>query len=81
MIQLSAYGSLGGIEINHKTQVLDTESHPIPGLYAAGTDTCDIYAGTYLYRLPGNTMGYAVNTGRMAGEYASAFIKKERETL
>jgi len=81
VIQLSAYGSLGGIEINHKTQVLDTENHPIPGLYAAGTDTCDIYAGTYLYRLPGNTMGYAVNTGRMAGEYASAFIKKERETL
>ena len=74
VIALSAYGSLGGIKINYKTQVI-TEAHkPIPGLYAAGTDTCDIYAGTYLYKLPGNTMGYAVNTGRIAGENAADYI-------
>ena len=77
VIALSAYGSLGGITINYKTQVLDPDSRPIKGLYAAGTDTCDIYAGTYLYKLPGNTMGYAVNTGRMAGEYAAKHCKKQ----
>ncbi|MCD8324995.1 MAG: FAD-binding protein, partial [Clostridiales bacterium] len=73
-IALSAYGSLGGIKINYKTQVLDEDDRAIPGLFAAGTDVCDIYAGTYLYKLPGNTMGFAVNTGRMAGEYASDYL-------
>lgn len=74
VIALSAYGSLGGIKINYKTQVLDKNYNQIPGLFAAGTDVCDIYAGTYLYKLPGNTMGFAVNTGRMAGEYAADYI-------
>ena len=76
VVKLSAYGSLGGIQINHKTQVLDPDYKPIKGLYAAGTDTCDIYAGTYLYKLPGNTMGYAVNTGRMAGANVAKYINK-----
>ena len=45
----------------------------IPGLYAAGTDVCDLYAGTYYYYFPGNTMGFAINSGRMAGEYAARY--------
>lgn len=76
MIKLAgrAYGSLGGIKINYKTQVLDRENRPIPGLYSAGTDACDIYNGTYLYLLPGNTMGFAINTGRIAGERAAEYL-------
>jgi fumarate reductase flavoprotein subunit len=70
-----AYGSLGGIKINHKTEVLDKNWDAIPGLYAAGTDACTIYGDSYVFVLPGNTMGFALNTGRMAGEHASACIK------
>jgi fumarate reductase flavoprotein subunit len=66
-----AYGSLGGIKVNHKLQVLTGDYKIIPGLYAAGSDACEIYNGTYYFYLPGNTMGFAVNTGRMAGEYAA----------
>lgn len=69
-----AYGSLGGIEVNYKFQVISTEGKPIPGLYASGTDTCDIYGDTYLFVLPGNTMGYAVNSGRLAAESAVEFL-------
>jgi fumarate reductase flavoprotein subunit len=68
-----AYGSLGGIKINYKLEVLTDACEIIPGLYGAGTDVCDIYAGTYLYYLPGNTMGFAINTGRMSGEYAAKY--------
>ncbi len=75
MLSGRAYGSLGGIKINYKTQVLDTENKPIPGLYAAGVDACDIYNGTYLYLLPGNTMGFALNTGRIAAERAAQYIE------
>jgi fumarate reductase flavoprotein subunit len=70
-----AYGSLGGIKINHKTEVIDKKWKKIPGLYAAGTDACAIYGDTYVFILPGNTMGFALNSGRIAGEQASQFIK------
>ena len=34
---------LGGVKINHKTQVLTQEAKVIPGLYCAGTDACNIF--------------------------------------
>lgn len=71
----SAYGTLGGIKINHRTEVLNKEWKKIPGLYAAGTDACTIYGDSYVFTLPGNTMGFALNTGRIAGENAAAFAK------
>ncbi len=71
----AGYGSLGGIKINYKTEVLDKEWSPIPGLYASGTDACNIYGDTYVFQLPGNTMGFAITTGRMAAEHAAAYIK------
>ena len=70
----SAYGSLGGIKINYKTEVLDKEWKKIPGLYAAGTDACTIFGDSYVFVLPGNTMGFALNTGRIAGENAVKYI-------
>jgi len=70
-----AYGSLGGIKINHKTEVLNKQWKPIPGLYAAGTDACSIYGDSYVFILPGNTMGFAVNSGRIAGENAAAYAQ------
>jgi fumarate reductase flavoprotein subunit len=70
-----AYGSLGGIKINYKTEVLNRDWKRIPGLYAAGTDACSIYGDTYVFILPGNTMGFALNSGRIAGENAAEYIK------
>lgn len=70
----SAYGTLGGIKINAKTEVIDKNWNVIPGLYAAGTDACAIYGDSYVFVLPGNTMGFAINTGRMAGENAADYI-------
>ena len=70
-----AYGSVGGIKINHRTEVLDKNWEKIPGFYAAGSDACSIYGDSYVFVLPGNTMGFAVNTGRIAGENASEYIK------
>jgi len=70
------YGSLGGIKINYKTEVLDENDQVIPGLYAAGTDANSIYGDTYPFALSGNTSGFAYNTGRIAGENAVAYIKQ-----
>lgn len=73
-----AYGTLGGIKINHRTEVLTPNFEPIPGLYAAGTDTCTIYGDSYMFLLPGNSMGYCLNTGRMAGENIAAYLGAEK---
>lgn len=67
------YGTLGGIKINCNAEVLDKAWEKIPGLYAAGTDTCAIYGDSYMFLLPGNTMGYCINTGRFAGENAAEY--------
>jgi fumarate reductase flavoprotein subunit len=71
----SGYGSFGGIKINHRTEVLDKNWNVIPGLYAAGTDACSIYGDSYAFILPGNTMGFAINTGRIAGENALKYVR------
>jgi len=73
---VGAYGTLGGIKINHRTEVLTKNDDIISGLYAAGNDANTIYADTYIYPLPGNTLGFALNSGRIAGENASNYIHK-----
>lgn len=72
-----AYGSLGGIKINYRTEVLNKQWETIPGLYAAGTDACSIYGDSYVFILPGNTQGFAINTGRIAGENASEYVRSQ----
>jgi len=74
-IMPSGYGSLGGIKINSKTEVLTEDFEVIKGLYAAGTDACTIYGDSYVFILPGNTMGFALNSGRIAGENALDYIE------
>jgi fumarate reductase flavoprotein subunit len=66
----------GGIKTNYKTEVLTKDFEVIPGLYAAGIDAaCNIYSDTYPFILPGNAMGFAINSGRIAGENAVEYIK------
>jgi len=73
----SGYGTLGGIKINDNAEVIDNNWNPVPGLFACGTDTCTIYGDSYMFLLPGNTMGYCLNTGRFAGESAAAYCDEE----
>ncbi|RCX16028.1 fumarate reductase flavoprotein subunit [Anaerobacterium chartisolvens] len=70
------YGSLGGIKINYRTEAVTNDFQVIAGLYAAGTDACSIYGDSYVFVLPGNTMGFALNSGRMAGENAVEYLLK-----
>ena len=76
-ISIGAYGSLGGILIDSDLRVLTEDHIPIPGLYGAGSDVNDIYDGSYVFTFPGNTMGFALNSGRMAGENAADFIEND----
>lgn len=73
----AGYGSLGGVKTNDKMEVLDPSGIKIPGLYASGTDACNIYGDSYCFFLPGNTMSFAVNSGRMAGYNAIDFMDSD----
>ena len=73
----AGYGSLGGVKTNDKMEVLDSSGIKISGLYASGTDACNIYGDSYCFFLPGNTMSFAVNSGRMAGYNAVDFLDSD----
>lgn len=70
----AGYGSLGGIDVNDNMEVLDARGIVIPGLYASGTDACNIFGDSYCFYMPGNTMGFAINSGRMAGYNAIDYM-------
>ncbi|HUM84583.1 MAG TPA: FAD-dependent oxidoreductase [Lachnospiraceae bacterium] len=76
-IRPGGYGTVGGIRINENCEACDSEFEPIPGLYAAGADACNIYDDSYMFLLPGNSMGFAVNTGRIAGMEAADYIAED----
>jgi fumarate reductase flavoprotein subunit len=69
-------GTVGGIKINFRTEVLDRERAPIPGLYVAGNDAGGLYGDTYDAVKAGLTLGFAVNSGIIAAENALKFIGK-----
>ena len=70
-----AYGTVGGVRINRNCEVLDSNGEPIPGLYSAGSDANIIYGDSYNFKLPGNTMGFAINSGRIAGMSMAEYIE------
>jgi fumarate reductase flavoprotein subunit len=73
---VGAYGSLGGVLINHKAEVMTDDYKVIQGLYCVGTDACNIFGDSYPFILSGNTMGFCLNSGRIAGENAAAGIEQ-----
>jgi len=63
--------TIGGIKINEHMEVLDKKDNPIWGLYAAGVDTGGWESETYCCVLSGSAFGFAINSGRIAGENAA----------
>ncbi len=63
--------TMGGVEINTNTEVLDTKGNVIPGLYAAGEVTGGIHGNN---RLGGNALDDIIVFGRIAGQNAAANV-------
>ena len=64
--------TLDGLRINEKMEVLDTESRPIPGLYAAGNDSGGFFANNYPELVVAVAAGRTVTFGRLAGKNAAS---------
>ncbi len=68
-------GTMGGIKINHKTEVIDKKGKVIPGLYAVGFDAAGMWGDSYSIKdSSGAAAGFAVNSGRIAGKNALRFV-------
>jgi fumarate reductase flavoprotein subunit len=62
-------GTLGGIKINHRTEVIDKKDNVIPGLYAGGLDAGGMWGDSYCIKASsGLCAGFATNSGRIAGK-------------
>jgi len=70
-------GTMGGIKINGKAEVLDKKDAVIPGLYAAGFDAGGMYGDSYPMKCSsGLASAFALNSGRIAGKNALRFLSK-----
>ena len=69
-------GTMGGVKINHRTEVVDQYGSPIAGLYAVGLDAGGLHAESYSMRdTSGIASAFAVISGRVAGENAAKYLK------
>ena len=74
----SSLGTLGGIKANERFEVVTQDETPIRGLYAAGNDVGGMYGDSYDLLMAGSTVGFAVNSARIAVESADAYIKETK---
>ncbi len=72
------HGTVGGIKINYRMEVMDKKDRPIPGLYSAGSDTGGWEGDTYCLDLSGSTFAFAISSGRIAGENAQRYVERRR---
>ena len=66
--------TLGGLKITTDMEVVSTQNEVIPGLYACGADACGSMFNRVYVSYEGVTMGWAMTSGRLAGEGAAAYI-------
>ncbi|EEB05204.1 fumerate reductase [Schizosaccharomyces japonicus yFS275] len=70
-VQPVLHYTMGGVQVNNKSQVLSTSGNPIGGLYAAGEIVGGLHGEN---RLGGSSLLACVVFGRLAGEGASADV-------
>ena len=68
--------TIGGIKINHRMEAVDRNNRPIPGLYAGGNDAGGLYGDSYDVFATGGALGFAFNSGRIAGKNALKYLGK-----
>ena len=64
------------MKINENIQAVDDQSKPIPGLWVAGNDAGGMYGNSYI-TIEGGTLGFAYTSGKLAGENAAEYTKKQ----
>jgi fumarate reductase flavoprotein subunit len=68
-------GTLGGIKINERMEVVDKKDEAIPGLYAGGEDAAGMCGDSYPLNIAsGGSSAFAVTSGRIAAKNALSYM-------
>jgi fumarate reductase flavoprotein subunit len=68
-------GTMGGIKVTGRLEVLDKKDNVIPGLYAGGFDAGGMYGDSYpIKSSSGLASSFALNSGRIAGKSALGYL-------
>lgn len=71
--EINNLGSVGGLLVNTKFQVLNDKRVPVKGLYAVGLESEGVlFNDTYVGN--GVGIGYSFTSGRLGGEYAASNV-------
>lgn len=63
---------VGGLKVNTDLAVIDENGEAIPGLYAIGNTSGDLYAVDYPINMPGNSNGRCLTWGWLVGKTVAA---------
>jgi fumarate reductase flavoprotein subunit len=69
------FTTAGGIRIDRKMQAMSKTGNPIPGLYAVGMDSCELFREIYKVYGAGSANGHNINSARVAARNAVALLK------
>lgn len=67
----------GGVRVDERFRALDADHMPMKNLFIAGVDFGGADADVYNVEMSGHGFGFALNSGRMAGEYAAGELRQE----
>ena len=68
-------GTMGGIKVNERLEVVDKNEAGVPGLYAGGFDAGGMFGDSYPIRgSSGLASAFAFNSGRIAGKSALKYL-------
>ncbi|WP_219218122.1 FAD-dependent oxidoreductase [Paenibacillus sp. S150] len=71
-------GTIGGVKVDEKLEVIDNDYNPIKGLYTAGTNAGGYYEGQGYPPYEGLASGFAWTSGRIAGESAATYAASSK---
>jgi len=70
------HDTMGGIKVTERMEVRDNNDEIIPGLFTAGVIADGWEPEIYCWISTGSAFGFALNSGRIAGETAAEFLSK-----
>jgi fumarate reductase flavoprotein subunit len=72
--------TMGGVKVNEYMEAQDIKHETIPGIYVAGIIADGWESQTYCCEeMAGSAYGFAINSGRIAGENAASFALKNKK--
>lgn len=71
--------TLGGIRINHRTEVLNRQDEWIRGLYAVGDNATGCESVSYNHKYPGSALAFALISGQIAGENSAVYANSKNK--